>query len=102
MEWDQDDSFLDEWSVGEDWARVALEAGNRAARLWQSIVARDTGTLARSVTVSLSLHKGKPHTALYAVVSSTADYAAPHEFGNEHIARPGGEWQQVLSMLGGP
>lgn len=101
MEWDQDDSFLDEWSVGEDWARVALEAGNRAANLWQSIVARDTGTLGRSVTVTLALHKGKPHTSLYAVVSSTADYAVHHEFGNDVVTRPGREWQQVLGMLGG-
>lgn len=101
MEWDQDDSFLDEWSVGEDWARVALEAGHSAAALWQSVVARETGTLARSVQVSLTLHKGKPHTSLYAVVSSTADYAVHHEFGTSHIDRPGREWQQVLGMLGG-
>ncbi|MGX1738546.1 hypothetical protein ACWIB8_05155 [Corynebacterium flavescens] len=93
--------FLKQWLVGEDWAACALDAGNRAAALWQGIVAKDTGTLARSVQVTLGVHSGKPHTSLYAIVTSTADYAAPHEFGNEHVGVPGREWHQVLSMLGG-
>lgn len=101
MKWDQDDSFLDQWSVGQDWARVALAAGHRAAALWESIVARDTGSLSRSAKVTLELHKGTDHLALYAVVSSTADHAAAQEHGNLKRTNPGHEWQQVLTMLGG-
>ncbi|MFP7366288.1 hypothetical protein SFC07_11045 [Corynebacterium callunae] len=101
MKWDQDDSFLDQWSLGEDWAAVALAAGHRAATLWDSIVARDTGSLARSAQVTLQVHKGKKHSALYAIVSSNVEYAVPHEFGNEQITSPGREWHQVLNMLGG-
>ncbi|MEY8577213.1 hypothetical protein AALI21_02755 [Corynebacteriaceae bacterium 6-324] len=100
MNWDQDDTFLDKWSVGEDWARVALSAGNRAKDLWDSIVARETGELASSAFVTLALHKGTHHTALYAVVGANAPHAMAHEFGNAQVPA-GREWQQVLSMLKG-
>lgn len=72
--------FITQWLVSPECRALVFESAELYQALYREIVAKRTGELAKSAHVSTDI-EGDRWIGVMAVGSSTAYYAASHEFG---------------------
>lgn len=93
-------SGLGDWLMGPECKRLVEAKANEAMMLFQGIVAKRTGALARSVAVSMEVGgQGSDRWTGVMSVGRGIDYGLAHEFGYEH-GHAHDDLNQVLTMLG--
>ena len=101
---------LGDWLVGPECNRLVFAQASHAQLVYQALVAKRTGQLARSAKVSVV--RGGKGDRWVGRVTVTAPYAASHEFGHDgarefgrdgrSVRRDGfNELRQTLNHLGG-
>lgn len=94
--------FITEWLVSARCRAILFESGELYEALYREVVAKRTGTLARSTHVSTDIENGR-WTATLAVGSAEAYYAASHEYGtddgDEHITAAAHDLNAILDAM---
>ena len=103
-------SGLTDWLTGPQCRQLVLAKASQAQLVYQALVAKRTGQLARSAKVSVV--RGGKGDRWVGRVTAQAPYAASHEFGHDgarELGRDGrsvrrdgfNELRQTLNHLGG-
>lgn len=95
--------FIAEWLVSPRCRSIVFESAELYRALYQEVVAKRTGTLAQSAHISTGLENGR-WVGMLEVGSSTAYYAASHEFGtddgDERIVAGHRDLNTILDLMG--
>lgn len=92
-------SGLGKWLQGPECKQLVRSKTNEALLIWQALVAKRTGTLARSAKARTRMSSGR----WVGAVEVDASYAASHEFGHDQqgVRRDGfDELRETLKYLG--
>ncbi|CAM3742899.1 hypothetical protein ACXYTP_00100 [Tsukamurella ocularis] len=81
VEFNYDYAGMGQWLRGPEATAMTRDAGERAKAIYQSVVARRTGQLAESATVSMSRGRNGRPVATLTVGGTSAPYGLAHEFG---------------------